>query len=266
MTPNGIVRVHRDRSSSLYTSYTALYAFTVWIDDIRVDRLRSGREAVIMVPPGTHKVQLRWAPLWSSLGAKNSETIFFLAESGRAVHFNCTNVLEPFHDKIVLRLLGDPPVPVRILGVTDTTRVGEPLGEDVREMNNRDSPAPVTRSFKVSHTWTQTLTLGENHRWTRHNDGSVNLPWISAKASIEAELQRTLSVAIGSTHQFEEEVSVPVPEHTAVRIVLTWKRIWQRGNAHVLFPDGSVHIVPYQVVVSETFDQKIQDATSHSDG
>jgi len=90
---------------------------------------------------------------------------------------------------------------------------------------------------------------------------SADLLWLSAKGSIEAELQRTLTHSIGSTHLFEEEISVTVPERAAVRIVLGWKRIWQCGEARVLLPEGSVHIVPYRVVVSVTFDQKIQDVT-----
>ncbi|MFC9499843.1 hypothetical protein [Streptomyces sp. NPDC056982] len=49
-----------------------------------------------------------------------------------------------------------------------------------------------------------------------------------------------------------------------MRIVLGWKRIWQCGEARVLLPERSVHIVPYQVVVSVTFDQKIQDVTGHT--
>jgi hypothetical protein len=88
---------------------------------------------------------------------------------------------------------------------------------------------------------------------------------IHKSRSLLGRLQRTLSLAIGSTHLFEEEISVTVPERTAVRIVLGWKRIWQRGDARVLLPNRSIHIVPYQVVVSVTFDQKIQEITSLPD-
>ncbi|MFD3998374.1 hypothetical protein [Streptomyces sp. NPDC058583] len=150
--------------------------------------------------------------------------------------------------------------------MTQLRRIEELLGEDVRLIDNRASPAPVTRSLKASREWTRTLTLGEDRSETLGGNVSANLLWLSAKGSIEAELQRTLSLAIGSTHLFEEEIGVTVPERTAVRIVLGWKRIWQCGEARVLLPDRSVHIVPYQVVVSVTFDQKIQDVTSLSDG
>lgn len=150
--------------------------------------------------------------------------------------------------------------------VTETTRIEEWLGEDVRLIDNRSSPAPVTRSLKASREWTRTLTVGENNSQTLGGDVGVNLLWLSAKGSIEAELQRSLSLAIGSNHLFEEEISVTVPERTAVRIQLGWKRIWQCGNAHTLLPDNSMHIVPYRVVVSVTFDQKILDVTSLPDG
>ncbi len=149
--------------------------------------------------------------------------------------------------------------------VTQTRRIEESLGEDVRLIDNRASPAPVTRTLKASREWTRTLTLGGSHSQTVHGDVTASLLWLSAKGSIEAELQSTLSLAIGSTHLFEEEISVTVPERAAVRIVLSWKRIWQCGEARVLLSDGSVHIVAYQVVVSVTFDQKMQDVADLPD-
>lgn len=151
------------------------------------------------------------------------------------------------------------------MGVTETARIEEWLGEDVRLIDNRASPAAVTRSLKASREWTRTLALDESRSRTLGIEGDVHLLWLSAKGSIEAELQRTRSETFGSTHMFEEEISVTVPERTAVRITLGWKRIWQCGDARVLLPNRSMHIVPYQEAVSVTFDQKIEEITSLPD-
>ncbi|MFD4714226.1 hypothetical protein ACFWN5_31765 [Streptomyces sp. NPDC058430] len=220
-------------------------------------------------------MQLRWAaPMRNRSGKGNSETLNFQMEPDRVIRFDSQLVQKAVRSEILLRRFEDPPVPepsgsgtaeARVVGVTETTRIEESLGADERLIDNSASPAPVTRSLKASREWTRTLTLGESHNQTVHGDVNANLLWLSAKGSIEAELQRSLSLTIGSTHLFEEEISVTVPEHTAVRIVLNWKRIWQRGDARVLLPDRSVHIVPYQVVVSVTFDQKIQDVTNPPD-
>ncbi|WP_189807080.1 hypothetical protein [Streptomyces tanashiensis] len=265
--PGGTIRISRDRAEPSE-------AFRVWIDDLRVGLLRAGQEAVFPVPSGPHRVQLRAG--FSVVGrAGDSEVLQILVEPGEVVCFDSRVLPGLWVNKILLHRRGDPSISepsgssaadARVLGVTQMTRIEELLGEDVRLIDNRASPAPVTRSLKASREWTRTLTLGEDRRETLGGNVSANLLWLSAKGSIEAELQRTLSLAIGSTHLFEEEIGVTIPERTAVRIVLSWKRIWQCGEARVLLPDRSVHIVPYQVVVSVTFDQKIQDVTSLPDG
>ncbi|MFC5888125.1 hypothetical protein [Kitasatospora aburaviensis] len=251
-----------------------LYAFRVWIDGVRAALLRSGREVTIPVPSGPHRLQLRWAASTAN-APRNSETLDILVAPGEVIHFDGDVTATFWRNTLVLRRRGDLSMPAssesgasdaRVLEVTQLTRTEEWLGEDVRLIDNRASPAPVTRSLKASREWTRTLTLGENHRQAFGGHVGANLLWLSARGSIEAELQRTLSLAIGSTHLFEEEIGVTVPERTAVRIVLGWKRIWQCGEARVLLPDRSVHIVPYRVVVSVTFDQKIQDVTGLSEG
>lgn len=63
----------------------------------------------------------------------------------------------------------------RILEVTQMTRIEERLGEDVRLIDNRASPAPVTRSLKASREWTRTLTLGESRGQTLGGHVSANL-------------------------------------------------------------------------------------------
>lgn len=264
-TPGGTVRIRRDRLAEVA-------AFRVWIDDVRVALLRTGREVTLPVPSGPHRVQLRWSPIWARLGV-NSETLHIRVEPGEVVRFDCELVKGLMRQTILLRRLGGPSPPepsgsgaadARVLEITQMMRTEEWLGEDVRLIDNRASPVPVTRSLKASREWTRSLTLGESRSQTLGGHVGANLLWLSAKGSIEAELQRTASLAIGSTHLFEEEISVTVPEHTAVRIVLGWKRIWQCGESRVLLPDRSVHIVPYQVVESVTFDQKIQDVTKRS--
>ncbi|WP_331737077.1 hypothetical protein OG520_45250 (plasmid) [Streptomyces sp. NBC_00984] len=269
----GTVQIRRVRTGSLADLGEKSHTFRVRIDGVQVALLRIDEEVVIPVSSGRHRVQLRNDLLSFILNLNHSETFDIEVQPGEAIRFECRCTKD--HSKILLRRLEDSStsapsdsgvVDARVLGVTQMTRTEEWLGEDVRLIDNSASPAPVTRSLKASREWTRTLTLGETRTQSSGGHVGVNLLWLSAKGSIEAELQRTLSLAIGSTHLFEEEIGVTVPERTAVRIVLGWKRIWQCGEARVLLPDRSVHIVPYRVVVSVTFDQKIQDVTSLPDG
>ncbi|MEV7279860.1 hypothetical protein [Streptomyces sp. NPDC093111] len=242
------------------------------IDDVQVGLLRNGRESVFPVPSGSHHVQLCWSP-WAIFGI-DSEPLRILVRQGEVIHVACDTLAGPTRQTILLRL-AEPSAPAlsssrtadaQVLEVTQMMRTEEWLGEEVRLIDNRASPAPVTRSLKASREWTRTLALGESRSQALGGHVGANLLWLSAKGSIEAELQRTLSLEIGSTHLFEEEIGITVPERAAVRIVLGWKRIWQCGEAHVLLPDRTVHVVPYRVVVSVTFDQKIQDVTRLPDG
>ncbi|MET8754723.1 hypothetical protein ABZW32_32205 [Streptomyces sp. NPDC004667] len=257
----GTVRIRREEPDY------SINIFCVWIDGIQVGELRNHSEISIPVTSGPHNVQLRWKQRWYNAGAKQSETVSILVESGAVIEFESRVVETQFSARIELSPEGRS-IPeassagtrdARVLEVTHMSRIEERLGDEVRLIDNRSSSAPVTRRLTASREWTRTLTLGENHGETMRADVGANLLWIAAKGSIETELQRTLSLTIGSTHLFEEEIGVTVPERTAVRIVLSWKRIWQCGQARVLIPDGTVHIVPYQVVVSVTFDQSIQD-------
>ncbi|GAA2154195.1 hypothetical protein GCM10009760_52870 [Kitasatospora kazusensis] len=272
--PDGIIRINRYRAEPSGLYGTTKFLITVRIDDITAGLLRASQQFVAPVPSGPHRVELRWVtPLFSSLG--KSEVLHVLVGPGEDINLDCEIHNGPMVRRLLLHHLGDLSTPApsvsgaadaRVLAVTQMKRIEEQLGEDVRLIDNRASPAPVTRSLKASREWTRTLTLGESRSRTLGGNVSANLLWLSAKGSIEAELQHSLSLAIGSTHLFEEEFGVTVPARTALRIVLDWKRIWQCGEARVLLPDRSVHTVPYQVVVSVTFDQKIQDVTSFPDG
>ncbi|MGA5823930.1 hypothetical protein ACPC54_39540 [Kitasatospora sp. NPDC094028] len=246
----------------------------MWIDDIRVGQLPPQGEVAFAVQPGRHRVQVRWL-LSSSTNVKNSQKFDILVTPGEVVRFECDIPYSSWRTTpIMLRRIGSGSIPepsgpeaanAQVLGLTRTMRTEEQLGEDVRLIDNRTSPAPVTRSLKATREWTRALTLGESRSQTTGGQAAAHLLWLSVKGSIEAELQSTLSIAIGSTHLFEEEVSVTVPERTAVRIVLGWKRIWQDGEARVALADRSVHVVPYRLVVSVTFDQRIEDVTTFMD-
>jgi len=145
-----------------------LESFFVWIDDVQVARLRHGTEATLPVPLGDHHIQLRYASL-IALFDKPSEKLRFHVEPHQVIRFESRYSA----NGILLRRLDDPPAPApsvsgagdaRVLGVTETKRIEELLGEDVRLIDNSASPAPVTRSLKASREWTRTLTLGESHR------------------------------------------------------------------------------------------------------
>lgn len=138
-TSGGTIRVHRVR-----TVWPVV--FTVWIDNVQMGMLHRGVVAEVQVPSGSHNLQLRWKPFWSFLGARDSDTVRFLVEPGKVIHFDSKHVFD-FKvgvDSISLRRHDGPPATVpsasgaadaRILRMTETTnltrrRVGHILGRN----------------------------------------------------------------------------------------------------------------------------------------
>ena len=112
-----------------------------------------------------------------------------------------------------------------VVEVREAGQYEEPLGEEVRTIDNRRSPTGVTRSVKASREWTRTLNVGGEQHATFGAEVTGGVSWLRAKGNIERELQRNYSLESGTRHVYEEEITITVPERTAVRIELRWKRI-----------------------------------------
>ncbi|HEV2635427.1 MAG TPA: hypothetical protein VGX23_09800 [Actinocrinis sp.] len=154
------------------------------------------------------------------------------------------------------------PVPEpRIIGYVETDQVEEPLGQEVRVIDNRQSNTGVTRSVKASREWTRNLTVGTEQTRTLGAEIGVE-KWLSVKGKIESELQRNYSMETSTKHLFEESLTISAPPRTTIRLVLHWKRIWQNGVVRLSHYDGTVTEVPYKFVVNITFDQSQQDTDS----
>lgn len=144
--------------------------------------------------------------------------------------------------------------------VIETDQFEEHLGEEARVIDNRHSATGVTRSVRASREWSRTLSIGSDQTRTYGGEIGGGVAWLKVKGNVEQELKRSYSTEIATKQEFSEEITITVPERTSVRLVLRWKRIWQRGVVRVTEPDGVVYDVPFQVVVNITFDQLQHDA------
>jgi hypothetical protein len=149
--------------------------------------------------------------------------------------------------------------PVAHVEVIETGQYEEPIGEEVRVIDNRQSAAGVVRNIKVSREWTRTVSIAAERATVNGASLAVGPAWLNVKGSVEQQLHHTYSAEEQSTHVFAEELTLTVPESSRVRLVLAWKRIWQRGIVKVAQDDGTIYQVPYQVVVNVTFDQSQHD-------
>ena len=88
-------------------------------------------------------------------------------------------------------------------------------------------------------------------------DAQIGPNWLALKASIEQILEHTYAISVSRREEFAEEISVEIEPGADVTVILTWKRIWQHGLAHVL-AQGRQANVPFRMAVGVTFDQSIR--------
>jgi hypothetical protein len=261
------VRVYRSPAVS-----AKLVPFSIKIDGAEQMKIASGQTVEIEVAPGRHRIKMS---MWSGQGSK---AVTFDIDAGQVLGFRCQgsmNVLYPIElvadgyvgsqgpDTRQADWQRQPPAPPQRpdrVEVIEHDQYEEPLGEEARVIDNSNSITGVTRRVTASREWSRTVTIGGEQNRTVGGELGGGVSWLSAKATIEQELHRTYSTEAQAKQVFAEEITITVPERTSVKLVLRWKRIWQRGVVRVTRPDETFYDVPYQVVVNVTFDQSQQDA------
>jgi hypothetical protein len=146
------------------------------------------------------------------------------------------------------------PLPaIQVLGVTETHRSEEPIGTDTRRIDNTSGTGRLTRTIRVTKEWTRMVSLD------LHESGNiiVGVNWLALKASIEQTLEHTYAISVSRREESAEEISVEIEPGADATIILTWKRIWQHGLAHVPAQGRQVN-VPFRMAVGVTFDQTIR--------
>lgn len=286
------VYVRREPSYSM-----AAIEFIVRIDGNEVGRLRSNDNAPFRVAPGSHRIQITtWTRQGSTAVAfsvQPGQSIGFACrgtahllhpvelvqlDSGGGGGFGAPHPqsphAQPQYGAPVTPHGSAPQAPVwggapgrqpslrqpARVEVIETDQFEEPLGEEARVIDNRHSATGVTRSVRASREWSRTLSIGSDQTRTYGGEVGGGVAWLKVKGNVEQELKRSYSTEASTKQEFSEEITITVPERTSVRLVLRWKRIWQRGVVRVTEADGVVYDVPFQVVVNITFDQSQHDA------
>ncbi|MGQ0840615.1 hypothetical protein [Actinokineospora sp.] len=138
--------------------------------------------------------------------------------------------------------------------VVETARTEEPLGDEIRRIDNSGSATSVRR-LKATRRWTQRCEVLVER--TQSTSSGMDLSpggLLSIKTGAEDAVKRTYSMSMEDEQTFEEEVELTLLPHTAVVLTLHWKRIWQEGL--VIYSDASgLARVPYRAVSGITFDQ-----------
>jgi hypothetical protein len=139
--------------------------------------------------------------------------------------------------------------------VTETCRVEEAIGQEVRRIDN-SGPASAVRRLKATRRWTRHVEFDDDRTNTSSRGVNVNPTFFAGfKASAETTLRSHFGGSDEVEQIFEEEIELSIPPCTAVELVMHWKRIWQEGTVIGIDAGGITIQLPFRAVVGLTFDQ-----------
>jgi hypothetical protein len=155
-----------------------------------------------------------------------------------------------------------PPTPeLTSFELRETMRTEEPFGKERRQIDNSKSSVECERRFRVAKEWTRRIVVEGEKATSRRGEAVLKLDGLfDLGGSLERTLRDRYSASEETRLLYEEEISLKVGARTSVVVLLTWKRIWQHGEAVAVASDGALVAVPYQVAVGVTFDQTQVDA------
>jgi hypothetical protein len=161
-----------------------------------------------------------------------------------------------------------PPKPVSewtIKAVIETGRLEEPIGNDERVIDASQTSATIVRNLTFTKDWSRTLTIESEKAKTISMGGSLNMGGalniggLTVQSSVEEAVRDKYGVSATDRETHTEEMSISVPGGTRQRIVLQWKRLWQKGIVRLLDVSGNQVDVPFGIAVGVTFDQTVVD-------
>lgn len=145
-----------------------------------------------------------------------------------------------------------------VAGRRETDRFGEPIGADVRTVDNSGSDVELARSMTISNSTERQFKFDLEK--SSKVGGSVGLDatvhGVGAKLSTQAEraVKTVLSTSELQRHSVEEKLEFTAPARTLLTITLSWKRIWQRGEVTLRNANGETLLLPYEESVGLDFD------------
>lgn len=137
-------------------------------------------------------------------------------------------------------------------------RYAEPIGSDVRLVDNSGSEVDLGRTLTISNSVERQFKVDVEATRTSGSSSGVSLAALSVRGELSAHIEQVVRTGISGMalqkHSVEEKLEFKVPARTVLTITLTWKRIWQRGEMTLRSNRGENLVVPYQESVAMDFD------------
>ena len=149
----------------------------------------------------------------------------------------------------------------KVQEIVETKRTEEPIGDELRKIDNSGTSTSSIRRLRVTRRWAQKCDI-QIERATTSTTGLTfkatnNLPEFEAR--LETAVRQNYGISTEEEQTFDEEIELTVPAHTIVHVRLHWKRLWQEGYVTLAIQTEQVK-VPFRSVLGITFDQQTADA------
>jgi hypothetical protein len=156
--------------------------------------------------------------------------------------------------------IDDAPVDdTSVLDLRETRQVEDHVKTERRTCDNRDSRASSMHTVNVSHTIERTAVIDTSRALSVGGSAIAKIPAMSSVvAKVDASISRRYSVTARETIAVSETVTVNVPAHVAVEVIVDWIRVCQEGEAVVTtgLSSGVQLVIPFRLPAVLRFDTK----------
>jgi hypothetical protein len=144
--------------------------------------------------------------------------------------------------------------------ITESGRSEEPIGDELRRVDNSASSTTVTRRLRVSKRWLQKCEVQTEHAHNTTQGIDLSASTLATfRTTAETAVKQHYSVTVEDEQTFDEEIELTVPARTTTELRLHWKRLWQQGYATVTNDSGTDIAIPFRLLLGVTFDQESHD-------
>jgi hypothetical protein len=148
----------------------------------------------------------------------------------------------------------------KVQEIVETMRTEEPIGDELRKIDNSRTSTSSVRRLRVTRRWAQKCDI-QIERATTSTTGLTlkainNLPEFESR--LETAIRQNYGISTEEEQTFDEEIELTVPARTIVHVRLHWKRLWQEGYVKLAIRAEQVN-VPFRSVLGITFDQETAD-------
>lgn len=158
--------------------------------------------------------------------------------------------------------IGQLPAALEVKKIVETVQTEEPIGDEVRTIDNSGTSASSVYRVRVSRRWAQKCEIQIERATTTAQGVRFKGPGdlMGYESTLEAAVRKTYAMSTEEEQTFNDEIEVAVPPGTMINVHLRWKRLWQEGYIILGDRSGQAINVPFRSAIRITCNPKSVNA------